>query len=155
MLAGKVPKRQQRFVEAWIELHQYELLQNWRYLQNGLPPDRIAPLTKGPHMLHAIYRVTNFEAVAPYTLRVQFNDGVEQTIDFQPIMAGKLFAPLRDLALFNQVKLDPEVHTLVWPNGADFDPATLHDWHDHVEELTSRAKQWAASQFKEAQTTSD
>jgi hypothetical protein len=30
--------------------------------------------------------------------------------------------------LFEQVKIDPEVHTLVWPNGADFDPATLHDW---------------------------
>ena len=45
MLAGKLPKRQQRLVEAWIELHQYELLENWRYLQNGMPPDRIAPLT--------------------------------------------------------------------------------------------------------------
>jgi hypothetical protein len=35
--------------------------------------------------------------------------------------------PLRDQALFRQVRLDSEVHTLVWPNGADFDPATLHD----------------------------
>ena len=31
-------------------------------------------------------------------------------------------------SLFGQVWIDPEVHTLVWPNGADFDPATLHDW---------------------------
>jgi len=31
--------------------------------------------------------------------------------------------------VFRQVRLDPEVHTVVWPNGADFDPATLHDWH--------------------------
>ena len=105
-------------------------------------------------MHHAIYCVANFEAIAPYTLRVQFNDGVEQTIDFRPLMASRLFAPLQDLTLFNQVKLDPEVHTLVWPNGADFDPATLHDWHEHVEELTTRAKQWAASQFTEAETAS-
>ncbi|MEK7727381.1 MAG: DUF2442 domain-containing protein [candidate division KSB1 bacterium] len=105
-------------------------------------------------MLHAIYRVKAFEIAAPYTLRIQFDDGVAQTIDFRAIMAGKLFAPLMELALFNQVKIDPEVHTLVWPNGADFDPATLHDWPEHVKELTLRAKHWAASQFTEGQTAS-
>ena len=30
-----------------------------------------------------------------------------------------------------QVRLDPEVHTVVWPTGADFDPAILHDWPEH------------------------
>jgi hypothetical protein len=44
--------------------------------------------------------------------------------------------------LFNQVRIDPEVHTLVWPNGADFDPATLHDWPEQVEAWRARAKQW-------------
>ncbi|MDQ2899086.1 MAG: hypothetical protein M3Y07_04705 [Acidobacteriota bacterium] len=37
--------------------------------------------------------------------------------------------------MFNQVHIDPEVNTLVWPNGADFDPATLHDWQDHEQAL--------------------
>jgi hypothetical protein len=46
------------------------------------------------------------------------------------------------LALFNQARIDPEVHTLVWPNGADFDPATLHDWPKHAEALATRARQW-------------
>jgi len=41
---------------------------------------------------------------------------------------GKIYGPLQDLAVFNQVRLDPEVRTLVWPNDADFDPADLHDW---------------------------
>ena len=79
-------------------------------------------------MIHPIYRVESFQIEAPYTLRIQFDDGTEQVIDFRPIMAGSLFAPLRDTVLFNQVRIDPEVRTLVWPNGADFDPATLHDW---------------------------
>ena len=52
------------------------------------------------------------------------------------------FRPLRDQELFEQVQIDPEVHTLVWPNGADFDPATLHDWPRHVEAMTARATQW-------------
>jgi hypothetical protein len=50
--------------------------------------------------------------------------------------------PLRELSVFNQVRIDPEVHTLVWRNGADFDPATLHDWPEHVEALTARAGEW-------------
>jgi hypothetical protein len=49
---------------------------------------------------------------------------------------------LRDAALFNQVRIDPEVQTLVWPNGADFDPATLHDWPESSETLAARAQQW-------------
>ena len=96
-------------------------------------------------MIHPIYRVKEFEIVAPCTLRVRFNDGSSQTINFQPVLSGKLYGPLRDPALFNQVQIDPEVRTLVWPNGADFDPATLHDWPEHVEELSARARLWAAT----------
>jgi hypothetical protein len=83
---------------------------------------------------HPIFRVQSFQIVAPFTLRVLFDDATEQVICFEPMLAGELFGPLRDLQVFNQVKLDLEVHTLVWPNGADFDPATLHDWPQHVED---------------------
>jgi hypothetical protein len=93
-------------------------------------------------MAHPIYRVQAFQIVAPYTLRVQFDDGTEQLIDFEPILAGQLYRPLQDLSLFSQVKIDPEVHTLIWPNGADFDPATLHDWPQYLPELVARARQW-------------
>jgi len=93
-------------------------------------------------MKHAIYRVSSFRIEGPYTLRVGFDDATEQVIDFQPVLAGELFGPLRDLAVFNQVRIDPEVNTLVWPNGADFDPATLHDWPAHADALAARAKQW-------------
>jgi hypothetical protein len=71
-----------------------------------------------------------------------FDDGTSQTIDFEPVLAGELYGPLRDLRLFNQVEIDPEVKTLVWPNGADFDPATLHDWPEHVKDFKTLAKEW-------------
>lgn len=71
-------------------------------------------------MDHRIYRVQSVEVTAPYTLLVHFDDDTAQTINLQPILAGQLYGPLRDLTLFNQVRVDPEVHTLVWPNGADF-----------------------------------
>jgi hypothetical protein len=43
-IAGLLPKRQQRFVEAWAELHQAELIADWDRLQAGQPPFPIDPL---------------------------------------------------------------------------------------------------------------
>src|ERR671914_785756 len=96
-------------------------------------------------MEHAIYRVVACEVVGPYILRVVFDDETSQVIDFRITLEGQLYGPLRDVTLFNQVRIDPEVHTLVWPNGADFDPATLHDWPQYIQELAARAKRWELS----------
>ena len=93
-------------------------------------------------MRHPIYRVEACEVVAPFTLQLRFDDGVARRIDFRPVLAGELFGPLRDLALFNQVSVDTEVHTIVWPNGADFDPATLHDWPQYEAAFCALAQQW-------------
>jgi hypothetical protein len=94
-------------------------------------------------MEHPIYRVRSFEPVAPYTLRVRFDDSSEQVIDFQPVLAGELYGPLRDKHVFDQVSLDEEVGTLVWPNGADFDPATLHDWPIRKQAFEEMTQRWA------------
>jgi hypothetical protein len=76
-------------------------------------------------------------------LRVEFDDGTEQVIDFAPMLHGYYFGPLRDLGLFNQVRIDPEIHTLVWPNDADFDPATLYNWNNgEGQELATRMAQF-------------
>lgn len=99
-------------------------------------------------MAHTIYRVVALERVGPYTLRVAFDDGAERVIDFSSILAGALFGPLRDERLFDQVAVDPEVHTLVWPNGADLDPATLHDWPEYAEELKRMAQEWGKALVK-------
>jgi len=93
-------------------------------------------------MEHKICRVVAFEPVRPFTLQVIFDDDTQQVIDFRPILTGEIFGPLQDEILFNQVEIDPEVHTLVWPNGADFDPATLHDWPDYIRELKKMTKHW-------------
>jgi hypothetical protein len=93
-------------------------------------------------MNHPIYRVRAFEIVADYTLQIRFDDGTEQTIDFRPILAGEIYGPLRDLAFFDQVRIDPEIATPVWPNGADFDPATLHDWPQHQQAFAELARSW-------------
>ncbi len=96
-------------------------------------------------MTHPICRVEQFEIVAPYTLRLRFNDGSEQRIDFQPVLEGEVFGPLRDLAVFNAVELDTTFGTVQWPTGADFDPETLHDWPRYRDEMIAMARRWASA----------
>jgi hypothetical protein len=93
-------------------------------------------------MLHPIHRVSSFRVIGDFVLDVTFEDETHQIIDFRPVLSGSLFGPLRDLTLFNQVQIDREAHTLVWPNGADFDPATLYDWPEHVDALQALASKW-------------
>lgn len=80
-------------------------------------------------MDHFLVRVVKVTIEGDYILCVEFDDGARREIDFSPVLYGYYYGPLRDLTLFNQVRVDPEVHTLVWPNDADFDPATLYNWH--------------------------
>lgn len=94
-------------------------------------------------MGHPIHRVERFEIVGPYTLMLQFGDGTHQLIDFRPILEGEVFGALPDLQLFNTVELDPTFGTIQWPNGADFDPETLHDWPRYREEFVAMAKRWS------------
>ena len=93
-------------------------------------------------MKHPIYKVKSFTKISPYTLKVEFNDSTVREIYFYPILKGELYGALRDLSLFDQVKIDPEVHTLVWPNGADFDPATLHDWDENFQYMEQLVNKW-------------
>jgi len=101
-------------------------------------------------MPHAIHRVASFTIVAPYTLRVSFTDGSEQRIDFRPVLRGPLYGPLQDVHTFNGVTLDTEVGTLVWPNGADFDPATLHDWSSVGDAFAALAATWVSADSRRA-----
>lgn len=94
-------------------------------------------------MAHTLYKVTDFKIVEEYTIWVQFDDGSEQTINFEPLLHGRIFGPLRDLDVFNQVTLDPIAKTLIWPNGADFDPETLRNWPDYANALIARVRQIA------------
>lgn len=96
-------------------------------------------------MSHPIHRVTSFEIVGQFLLTVWFEDETSQTIDFEPVLKGELFGALLDKHLFQKVILDEEAHTLVWPNGADFDPATLHDWPQHADSMRELAERWESA----------
>lgn len=95
--------------------------------------------------MHELHRVMAVRVVGDYSIEVTFDDGLTRTIDLEPVLAGELYGPLRDPALFREVVVDPEVHTVTWPNDADFDPETLHNWPQYEAAWIERARQWQAS----------
>ena len=95
-------------------------------------------------MDHPIHRVTSVTHLGGYRVHLTFEDGTSREVDLEPVLQGDIYRPLRDPALFAQVQLDPEVHTLVWPNGADFDPAMLHDWPERSSAMCALTATWDA-----------
>ena len=66
------------------------------------------------------------EYVDSYRLRLTFSDGKVGDIDLASELWGEMFEPLKNLELFKLFKVDQELGTIVWPNGADFAPEFLY-----------------------------
>ena len=73
-----------------------------------------------------IVHVTKVQVVGAHRLHLGFEDGAAGEVDFSSEDWSGVFNPLSDPAFFALVELDEELGTIVWPNGADFAPETLH-----------------------------
>ena len=72
-------------------------------------------------------RLVEVRWVRDFILWVRFSDGSEGEADLSGELDGPVFEPLRDPAYFRQFVLSPDLHTVVWPNGADLAPEFLHE----------------------------
>ena len=61
-----------------------------------------------------------------YRIRLRFADGVEGEVDLGDELWGEVFQPLQDQARFAEFRLDEDLETIVWPNGADLAPEFLY-----------------------------
>ncbi|HRN69507.1 MAG TPA: DUF2442 domain-containing protein [Promineifilum sp.] len=73
-------------------------------------------------------RITHVQHVRDYILHLKFTNGEEADIDLESRIRnrGGVFSPLEKIEYFARVAVDPEAHTLVWPNGVDLDPDVLY-----------------------------
>lgn len=73
-------------------------------------------------------RITHVRHVRDYVLHLTFTDGEEADVDFRARIHGRggVFKPLESIDFFRRVSVDPDAHTLVWPNGVDLDPDVLY-----------------------------
>lgn len=62
-----------------------------------------------------------------YVIWLRFNDGAEGEIDLASELDGEVFGPLRDRKTFRRFRVDPELETVVWENGADLAPEFLYE----------------------------
>jgi hypothetical protein len=79
--------------------------------------------------------VTDVSYINDYTLRLQFSDGLIKEVDLSQELHGEVFEPLKDLAFFNQVKVNHDTNTIEWPNGADFAPEFLYEIGKEVKQV--------------------
>ena len=72
-----------------------------------------------------IPRIIAARYIVDHSIWLRFQDGIEGEVNLTDELYGEVFEPLKDLEYFSGFQLHPELHTVVWPNGADFAPEFL------------------------------
>jgi hypothetical protein len=90
-----------------------------------------------------ILHVTDAKYLEDYRIEVSFNDGKKGTVDLSQSLRGTVFEPLKNKKIFSQFKIDHELDTIVWPNGADLAPEYLYfQAFKNVPNLQDQFKKW-------------
>lgn len=93
---GALPNRQLKFVLAWAELHNDELMQNWELAAAGKPLNPIDPLMWGGAMEY-LPRVVQTVVGDDYTVYAYYSDGSVRLADIKPLIErGGVFSQLAD-----------------------------------------------------------
>jgi hypothetical protein len=68
--------------------------------------------------------------VLGHVLELSFEDGLTARVDMDRVIGNYdgVFTPLLDPGYFIQVRVEPELGTIVWPNGADICPDVLYSY---------------------------
>jgi hypothetical protein len=71
--------------------------------------------------------VCNVKYESGHKLMLTFEDGSIRVADLADHLDGEVFEPLRDVRRFKRVRLNPDLDTVVWDNGADMSPDFLYE----------------------------
>ena len=90
-----------------------------------------------------LIRVQSVKPLENFVVAVEFTDGTQREINLEPYLRGKVFENIRqNPSVFQAMKIDEQMGTIVWENGADIDPDVLYHnlkpaWAEETElELT-------------------
>ena len=72
-------------------------------------------------LVHSVKLIKNFE------VELEFSTGEKKVVDLEPLLRGPIFEPVRNNPeVFRSIRVDEELGTVVWENGADIDPDVLY-----------------------------
>ncbi len=92
--------------------------------------------------------VTSVEYVSGYKLRLEFENGSVRLVDLAAELDGEVFEPLKDRRVFRTARLNPDLDTVVWSNGADMSPDFLYKIGQPVKGKRRLARQVAEPRAK-------
>jgi len=74
-----------------------------------------------------MHYITDVEYDSEFKLVLQFEDGSWRMADLEKHLSGEVFLPLRDPSIFQTVRLNSDIDTVVWATGADMSPDFLYE----------------------------
>ena len=85
-----------------------------------------------------MHYITDVAHDGEYRLLLTFEDGSRRRVDLAPHLDGEVFEPLRELSLFRTARLNVDIDTVVWDNGADMSPDFLYEVAEPVDGASIR-----------------
>lgn len=64
--------------------------------------------------------------IGDYKIEIEFTDGKKGIADLEGELYGSVFEPLKDKNFFSKIRVDKDLETVVWENGADLAPEFLY-----------------------------
>jgi len=87
--------------------------------------------------------IKKIEYLGDYRVEVTFSNGQKGTADLSSALRGGIFEPLKKTAEFAKLRLDEELETIAWPNGADLAPEFIYFLaFKNTPELQPQFKEW-------------
>lgn len=87
--------------------------------------------------------VTEAKYLHDYKVELKFNDGKKGVVNLENELYGAVFEPLKDKKVFSSVKLDKDLDTIAWENGADLAPEFLYyESFKNDKTLTKQFREW-------------
>jgi len=81
--------------------------------------------------------IKNVEYLGGFRLRLTFRDGAIKDVDLKSHLDGEIFEPLKDVDFFKSVRIDEDLDTIIWSNGADMSPDFLFEIGQPAEKTVS------------------
>lgn len=74
-----------------------------------------------------IIGVKEVEYIQNFKLEIVFDNDSKKIVDLSNYLEGEIFKPLKNLEYFKRVRVDEDIDTICWENGADFSPEFLYE----------------------------